>query len=478
MFADLGRGLDRSGAAPLAQQVYEAIRAAVLSGRLAPGDRLPASRAAADLLAVGRNTVTAAYERLAADGFVEAKGAAGTAVARIDPALLRRRDLAPAGTLSARGRALAGIERGQPVAASPFVPGLPALDLFPGELWARLMARRLRQSKAELFGFEHPGGWPPLKQAIVRHIAALRGIVVAPEQVLVTTGAQGGLDLVARLLCDVGDPVWIEEPGYLGARGAFVAAGLRLVPVPVDGEGIRVEAGQGSGVRPRLVYVTPSHQYPTGVALTLARRLALLQAAEAADAWVLEDDFDGEFRFEGPPLDPLFNLAPSGRVIYLGTFGKALAPALRVGFAVLPAELAAVAARVIRHTGQAPPLIVQAVLADFVLEGHFAAHLRRLMTVYGERRAALIEACERRLAPFGRVQRSEAGIQLALRLNGIDDAVAARAVAAAGIVAPALSRACLETPQVSGLQLGFACVPVPAIDPAVARLAEALRSLV
>ncbi|MCF4166635.1 PLP-dependent aminotransferase family protein [Zavarzinia compransoris] len=474
MLDAIARGLDRDGGRPLAAQLYEGLRAAILEGRLRPGQRLPASRALAADLGLGRNTVTAALERLAADGFVVARGAAGTRVAALDAALLRPAPVAPAGRLSDRGAALAGIERGAGRADGAFVPGLPALDVFPGALWSRLMARRLRQSSRALLGFEHAAGWPPLREAIARHVAASRGIAIEPERVLVTTGSQGALDFLARLLADAGEQVWIEDPGYLGARGAFTAAGLDLVPVPVDGEGIVVAAGLARAPSPRLVYVTPSHQYPTGVAMSLPRRLELLRAAEAADAWVIEDDYDGEFRFEGPPLAPLHGLAPRGRVIHVGTFGKSFAPALRIGYALLPPMLVEPAAIAIRHTGQVPPLLLQATLADFMMEGHFAAHLGRLSSLYRERRAALIAACERDLSDYGSLLPAEVGIQLAFRLAGMDDAAAARAALRAGIVAPALSRTALETRDVSGLQLGFAAVEAAAIGPAVARLARAL----
>jgi GntR family transcriptional regulator/MocR family aminotransferase len=471
--------LDREGPVSLTRQLYEALRAAILEGRLAPGARLPASRILAGQLDLGRNTVIAVFERLAADGFIEAHGAAGTVVARIDPALLlRHRAQKPAtGTLSLRGAALAAIDRGSADKTGPFVPGLPALDLFPGGLWARLVARRLRQSSAALLGFGHAQGWPPLREAIARHLADSRGIVADPETVVITTGAQGALDFVARLLCDVGDPVWIEDPGYLGARGAFTAAGLRLVPVPVDDEGLRVDEGTVQEARPRLIYVTPSHQYPTGVAMSLPRRLALLAAAQAAGAWVIEDDYDSEFRFDGPPPAPLHNLDAGGRIIYIGTLGKALAPALRVGFALLPPPLAAQAAIALRHTGQSPPPLIQATLADFIADGHFAAHLRKLKPVYAERRAALIEACGRSLGGLGSIMRAEAGIQVALRLHRLDDRAAAAAAAAAGIIAPALSRAAIGPAAPSGLQLGFAAVDVAAIKAGVARLAGVLHDL-
>lgn len=473
MYDALAAALDRGQG--LTRQLYEALRTAILSGRLGPGERLPASRDLARRLDVGRNTVLAVFERLAAEGFIEARGAAGTRVARLDPALLQRVQQAPGGRLSGRGRVLAAIERGSP-SNGAFVPGLPALDLFPGEVWARLLGRRLRQGKAALLGFEHSSGWPPLKEAIARQIAASRGIVVEPERILVTTGAQGALAFLAQLLCDPGDPVWLEDPGYLGARGAFVGAGLALVPVPVDGEGLDVAAGLAREAAPRLIYVTPSHQYPTGVVLSLARRLALLQAAEQADAWVVEDDYDSEFQFAGPPLAPLHNLAPKGRVIHVGTFGKALAPALRLGYAVMPPALAGPAAVAMRHGGQAPPLVMQAALADFMAEGHFASHLRRLQDVYGERRAALVEACDRHLADYGTLLPAEAGIQLALRLHRGDDRRAAQAAAGAGIIAPALSRAALENRAIAGLQLGFAAVPADRVEPAVIRLAEALKA--
>ena len=302
--------LERTGSVALQRQVYAALREAILAGRLPPGTRLPSSRTLASELGAARNTVVGAFEQLAAEGYVEARVGDGTRVARVLPETLlhaRRAHVPPASgarapDLSRRGRALVAARRPLPdVSRRAFQPGLPALDEFPRELWARLLGRRSRVPARGSLGYSHPAGLPSLRQAIAAYVGGARGVTCDADQVVVVAGAQAGLDLACRLLLDAGDAAWIENPGYLGARGALLGAGASLVPVPVDEEGIDVEAGRHAGPA-RLVYVTPSHQFPLGATMSLARRLALLAWAAEAGAWIVEDDYDSEYRYSGRPI--------------------------------------------------------------------------------------------------------------------------------------------------------------------------------
>ncbi|MBX0326142.1 PLP-dependent aminotransferase family protein, partial [Oscillochloris sp. ZM17-4] len=392
---------------PLYRQLYDEIRAAVLDGRLAPGARLPSSRELAAGMGLARSTVVSAFEQLLAEGYLEGRVGAGTFVATSLPEDLLGHGGPPARPpaaherpaprrLSARGAALAATpvsaSSGDRVRPRAFQVGLPDIDGFPHATWARLAARRYGSPPPELMAYGDPAGYLPLREAIASHLAAARGVRCDPGQVVVVSGSQQGLDLAARVLLDPGDEAWIEDPGYMGARGALLAAGARLAPVPVDAEGLDVAAGARLAPQSRLAYITPSHQFPLGVTMSLPRRLALLAWARAAGAWVIEDDYDSEYRYAGRPLAALQGLDGDGRVIYLGTFSKVLFPALRLGYMVVPPDLvpAFVAARALadRHS----PGIEQAIVADFLAEGHFARHLRRTRARYAARQAALVEA--------------------------------------------------------------------------------------
>jgi GntR family transcriptional regulator/MocR family aminotransferase len=479
---DLGPiDIDRMSPVPMARQLYEAIRAAILDGRLAAGLRLPSTRTLAADLDLARNTVLAAFEQLVAEGYVEARAGAGSRVAAFAPETLSAvRPMVRAGTpketaltLSRRGRVLASPIRRLGPNATAFQPGLPALDRFPREDWARALARASRAAPDESLGYRHTTGLPALRAAIAAHVGATRGVRAEPDQVVMVAGAQAGLELVARMATDPGDDVWVEDPGYLGARAAFEAAGARPVPVPVDAEGMMVAGGRGT---PRLVYVTPSHQYPLGVTMSLPRRLALLEAARAAGAWVLEDDYDSEIRHAGRPLNSLQGLDRSGRVIYMGTFAKTMFPGLRLGFLIVPPGLVDAFAQALRHTGQNGTLAPQAALATFIEEGLFGSHVRRMRSLYAQRQQALVDALRLRLGGLVDVTPASTGMQLAAYLDGrMDDRVASRAAADAGIVAHPLSAYWLGTPTRGGLHLGFAAVPEAEMAPTVARLARALE---
>jgi GntR family transcriptional regulator/MocR family aminotransferase len=339
----------------------------------------------------------------------------------------------------------------------------------------RLAARRWRRPAAELLGYGDPAGYRPLRAAVAAHVGPARAVRCTPEQVIIVAGTQQGLDLVARVLLDEGDAAWVEEPGYVGAKAALIGAGARLVPVPVNSGGLDVAEGVRREPAARLTYVTPSHQYPLGVTMCLPRRLALLDWARQADAWVLEDDYDSEFRYSGRPLAALQGLDRDGRVIYLGTFSKALFPALRLGYLIVPPALAApfTAARAVLD--QCPPTHLQAVVADFLTEGHFARHVRRMRTLYAERQAALVTTARRALAGVLEVEPSATGINLPARLPvGVDDRVVSAAAALAGIEAPPLSAYYLGDCPRGGLLLGYGGSTPRQIREGVRRLAEVL----
>lgn len=480
--------LDRRSDEPLQRQLYAELRRAILDGRLAGGLLLPSTRTLAGDVGVARNTVVAVFEQLASEGYLEARIGAGTRVARVMPeTMLEARRARPgdqtmvgAGTppaLSRRGVAMSAVRRPVPPAdRRAFQPGMPALDLFPHEVWARVVARRTRQPGIASLGYTHAVGHPALREAIAAHVGAARGVVCTPEQVVVTAGAQAGLDLAAQLLLDPGDVAWIEEPGYLGARGALTRAGARLVPVPVDADGLDVAAGVRDRPPPRLVYVTPSHQFPTGATLTLARRLALLEHAGAAGAWVLEDDYDSEYRYAGRPLAAMQGIDRGGRVVYVGTFSKTMFPALRAGYLIVPPALADACATAMRLTGHTVPTAIQLALADFIGEGLFTAHVRRMRTRYAERRARLLRGIARHVGAGLEILPAQGGMQVAARLPaGTDDVGVAAATARAGLVTPPLSVLHLGAPRTSGLFLGFAGVPEREIDAGVTRLARVLE---
>ena len=476
--------LDRGGE-PLHRQLYGALREAILAGRLRPGTRLPATRTLARDVGAARNTVVTAFEQLVAEGYLESRVGDGTRVAAVLPETLlhaRRTRVPPAPRgatpgLSRRGEAMVAARRptADPLRRA-FQPGLPAVDLFPRDVWARLLARRARLPARGNLGYTHATGLPSLREAIAAYLGPARGVTCDPSQVIIVAGSQAGLDLSCRLLLDAGDPAWIEDPGYLGARGALLAAGARLVPVPIDGEGIDVDAGARACGAARLVYVTPSHQFPLGVTMSLARRLTLLAWAARAGAWVLEDDFDSEFRYAGRPVAAMQGLDAAGRVVYLGTFSKTMFPALRAGYLVVPAALVDAFTVAVRLTGHQVAADLQAALADFIVDGHFAAHVRRMRALYASRQDRLVRALRRRLDGILAVDSRDGGMQVAGMLAaGADDVAASLAASAEDVIAPPLSLYHVSAPVRRGLHLGYAGVPEREITAGVDRLARALE---
>ncbi len=479
--------IDARDGAPLQQQVYAGIRRAILDGALGPGARLLSSRALAADLGVSRTTTLLALEQLMAEGYVTARRGSGTFVAEELPDTpLQARPprgsavRASALDLSRRGAALARMP--PPVlraggAPRPFRLGSPALDLFPLRLWARLVNRRQRALTPARLDYGDPAGLRALRQAIAEHVGLSRGTRCDAQQVMIVAGAQRGVDLVCRLLLDPGDPVWVEEPGYPGARSALVGAGARLCPVRVDADGLDVQAGLRRAGGARMAYVTPSHQFPLGVPMSLPRRLALLDWARGAGAWIVEDDYDSEFRYGAHPVPCLHGLDPDGRVIYVGSFSKSVFPALRLGFLIAPPGLydALVAAR--NAADVHPPGLDQAVLADFIGEGHFERHLRRMRTAYRERLDAVTDAAHRLCGGAIRLHPVRSGLHAVGDLHGAAAAQVFGEAAARGVEVMPLSAYHMNRARAANcLLFGFAAVPPAEARRGMEQLAAAIEA--
>ena len=484
--------LDPKARDSLTRQIYRALRDGILAGRLTGGLRLPSTRALAADLGVSRNTVVSAFDQLLAEGYIESRVGRGTRVSQTMPDHLlharararpRQTPVALAGEPSRRGTAL--VDHAKPKssiqgATGPFAPGVPALDLFPWQTWARLVANRARQLDAASGGYANAFGYGPLREAVARYVAVARGVSCTADQVVIVNGSQQGLDLIARVVTDPGDSAWIEDPGYHGALGAFVAAGLRVTGVPVDADGMSVVAGRVGAPEARLMYVTPSHQFPLGVTMSLSRRLELLSAATEMHAWIIEDDYDSEFRYVSRPLTALQGLDAEARVIYVGTFSKVMFPALRIGFVIAPPSLLPAIAAARMFAGTQQPALEQMVLADFIGEGHFERHVRRMRGVYAERQQDLIDAL--RAECDGLIDAAPAGS--GMHLVGwlppeVDDRDVSRRAAARQVDAIPLSAfAVTRGAGRPGLLLGYAHVERAAASSACQALAAAVRESV
>ena len=483
---------------PLNRQLYEALRHAMLHGHLSAGERLPSSRDLAHDLGLSRNTVMAAIGQLTVEGYLSSHVGSGTFVADSVPlvsASARRsaaaghatqghplplawQSPAPTRTLSARGAALAHRFTASALEVQPFPPGMADFSAFPVALWQRLQNKHWRHTRPDMLDYASGGGHGPLRRAVADHVRVFRSVQLDPEQVIITSGTQQSLALCAQLLADPGDTVWLEDPAYWGAAKAFMATSLRLHPVAVDGEGINPQPADHDHP-PRLVYVTPSHQYPSGAVMSLARRHALLAAARHHNAWVLEDDCDSEFRFSGPPVSSLQGLDADGRVLYMGTFSKVLYPGIKLGYLVVPKALVADFKQAhydLNRPGQIP---LQAALAEFMEMGHFASTLRRARLAYAERRQALVAALAPCLQagpptatavanppdhPKGWIAGAEQGLHLCLRLPPhVDDRALAEQAAQHHLTVRPLSAYCLARTDLRGLVIGCGYAPLAAI---------------
>ena len=467
----------------LQQQIYAAVRRAILSSVIKSGTRLPSSRALAEDLCVSRTTTLLAYEQLTAEGYLTTRTGSGTFVAdEIPDDLARTTASRPSATkhppLSRRGIAMAAMPsawRRLPGSSRPFRAGVPGLDLFPLRLWSQLVNRRLRSATIAQLDYNDAAGFPDLREAIAGHVQAARGTRVGADQVLIVAGAQRAFDLVCNLLLDSGDKAWLEEPGYPGARSALVGAGARIVPVRVDEQGLDVDAGIRRAPDARLAYVTPSHQFPLGVPMTLTRRLALLKWANAAGAWVVEDDYDSEFRYGTRAIPCLHGLDVEGRVIYIGSFSKTLFPALRLGFMIVPGDLRDRMLSVRRATDVHPQLLDQAVLADFIAGGHFERHLRRMRTVYRERLEALIAATRRYCGGGLQIRPVTTGLHAVADLSAADALTVSEEAYARGVEVAPMERYCITPSRAANaLVLGFAAVRPEGFRNGMERLAAAI----
>lgn len=476
-----------AGEGALSRQLYLAMRAAILEGRLGAGDRLPASRVLAADLGVSRNTALAAVEQLAGEGYLETRRGSGCYVARdlpdARPTPVPPRPTPAAGAalrLSRRGRGLAATPRSSAASRGRwypcFAPGVPDDSDFPFALWARLLARSWRHPANDLVQGGDPAGHPELRRAVADYLRQARGVRCEAAHVLILSGIRQAVDLTCRLLLDPGDAVWMENPCHAGVRAAIAAAAVKIADVPVDDDGIVVARGIAKASRARLACVAPSHQYPLGVVLSLQRRLQLLAWAREAEAWILEDDYDSEFRYQGRPLATLQSLDSEGRVIYVGSLSKVMFPSLRIAYLVAPPALVDAFRRARAAIEETPPMTPQPALAAFFAEGHLAAHVRRQRKRYAERQARLLALAARYLAGKLELAADPAGLHLVARPVGalarIPDTDLATRLDAAGIVAPALSRYYAGGRRQSGLLLGYAAVPDEMMEPALQRMAE------
>jgi GntR family transcriptional regulator/MocR family aminotransferase len=448
---------DHNDRTPASRQVYNAIRSAILRGILRGGSRLPSTRGLSKSLGVARNGVVAAYDQLLMEGYLQSRSGIGTFVA---PAIRASANApgtrgGPEPTLSRRASAITGQPRFHRNANKLNLhPGYPETETFPFAVWSKLLARRALSRSDELLTYTSFAGHPALRSAIANYVAVMRGIACSPEQVVVTTGAQAALDILARMLLDSGDVAWLEEPGYVGARSVLLASGARLVPLRVTDQGWAMF--DPALARPGLIYVTPSCQWPTGRTMWAGERLELLELANRQNAWIIEDDYDGEYRFRGRATSALQGMDASGRVIYVGTFGKTLFSSLRIGFMIVPVDVVAAVERMVEVTGQFAPLLLQATLADFIEKGHFAAHLKKMRALYAQRQREFMDLCREHLAEWMTVSASDSGIQCLGRFaKPFDDREVARVAFGHGVDTQPISQFYSHDEPQHGLLLGY-----------------------
>lgn len=460
--------LDRRQAAPLYRQICQRLRHAIEQGLLQPGERLASARTLAGELGVARGTVELAYGQLAGEGYLLARGQAGTVVSPQLPRSARPQRPARAGAPVPRELPLVPVS-----APPPFQLGIPALDAFPRKLWARLAARRIRATTIADMNYGDPLGHAPLREALATYLLVSRGVTCSPAQVFVTAGHRASLALVSRVLLAPQERVWIEDPGFPPTSEVLQSAGLRVVPVPVDAQGLRVAVGRRRAADARLAVVTPSHQAPLGHSMSMARRLELLAWAQAAKAWIVEDDYDGEYRYAGHPLPALKSLDRQDRVLYAGTFSKVLHPGLALAYLVVPEPLVERFARAARMGSNGCSTLGQAIVSDFLREGHFARHVKKMRLLYARRRTMLAAQLQRAFGEAVHIELRSGGMHLIAGFEGLgsDTALSLRAQEA-GLNCRALSERYAGKPALDGLLMGFANIVSEA---EAKRLVERLR---
>jgi len=475
-------------------RLYRVLQEGILHGELQPDTRLPSSRQLAAELGIARNTVIHVYEQLGAEGYVSAGVGSGTFVADTAPDRLDalppsripfssaiRTAVSVASMLSARGRTLVHDAGATSRQWGAFMPGVPEVRMFPARIWSRLHNRLLRKPSPALLTYPVGSGYLPLRIALADYLRTARGVRCEPDQIIITAGIHPSLQLITQLLCDPGDIAWMEDPGYWGVRSVLVAGGMRIVPLPVDGEGMHFEPGASrkNTKPPKLVVVSPSHQYPLGSVMSLARRRQLLAIAQATGAWIAEDDYDSEFRYGSRPLPSLQGLDESGSVLYMGTFSKVLFPSLRMGYLVVPPALVDAFAIGLAEMFRGGQILTQAVLADFIAEGHFVSHIRRMRGVYAQRREVLLAAVRREFGDALPVHDGASGLHFVLGLPpGSDDVAVAETALAGDVLTRPLSRYYQDASRCqSGLLLGYGHVEIEAIAARFAVLAQAIRAV-
>lgn len=488
--------LERGRELPIYRQLYDWFQRAIASGQLKPGQRVPSTRALAEELNVSRIPVLNAFEQLHAEGYLQTFVGAGTCVARSIP----QETIAPLPTKltgKAAGRIARPVRRAAKrkisdanlsakiVGPQPwlnlkgaFRMHLPALDQFPVEVWSRLVARHARKLSKQTMAYGEPMGYAPFREAIAQYIGAVRAVRCEASQIMVVAGSQQGLQRSARVLVNPGDAVWTEEPGYFGARRAFASVGAELIPVPVDEEGLMVEEGIRRCPKARAVYITPSHQYPLGTTMSATRRMQLLNWASRSGAWIIEDDYDSEYRFGVRPIGSLQGLDSDARVIYVGTFSKVMFPALRMGYLVVPADLTPAFSAARDADDIFSPTLYQAVLTEFISEGHFARHVRRMKILYMGRCRALVEEIRRELGDTLEIVSAEAGMHVTgLLPAGVNDAAVSQRAMEDGISAMPLSFCYLKRPARNGLVLGYGTSDGAQIRDGVRKLKASLEAV-
>ncbi|WP_233884264.1 MocR-like pyridoxine biosynthesis transcription factor PdxR [Paraburkholderia flagellata] len=530
----LAQRLDRGSAQPVYRQLHKLLQQAILSRELPAGARVPSSRLLAAELGIARNTVTQVYEQLVLEGYVTSATGRGTFVADTSPdeivgateigSIETRKNINVSGAVPPPGRvatnsqiargaeSLAAVAPGVSAASGPetvataqpqrptaralsargarligsagvskrqggaFMPGVPDVSRFPARVWTRLHNKYWRSLRPDLLTYAPGGGLALLRHVLADYLRTSRSVRCSPEQIIITTGIHQSVDLAVRLLSDPGDTIWTEDPCYWGVRSVLHVSGLNTRPIAVDSEGLNPSPADFAAPPPRLMLVTPSHQYPLGMVMSLARRRMLLEYARQHQCWIIEDDYDSEFRYGSRPLASLQGLDTAGQVIYVGSFGKTLFPGLRVGYLVAPEALAesfATASAELYREGQ---LLQQAVLAEFIAEGHFTSHIRKMRALYGQRRQVLLDVVSRRYGDALPAMGGDAGLHVVMQLpEGSDDRAVAEAALARNIVVRPLSGYYSSRERANpGLLIGYACVPDEEIAPAFETLAEAI----
>jgi GntR family transcriptional regulator/MocR family aminotransferase len=477
---------------PMHRQIYEKMRQAILSGELPAKSRLPASRALAQQLGISRMTVVNAYDQLFAEGYLEGKIGAGTFVANSLPEELMQTPKTRTVKTAAFSRELNLSKQGRQMAQGfddvllehegtkfiPFQNGLTAVDSFPFNTWARIAARLHRQAPSATLLNGDLAGFRPLRETLAAHLKSARGVACEPEQIIITAGTQQALALIAAVFLDPNDEIWMEDPGYLSARNLFVLSRAKIIPVPVDKDGLNLKAAYKRSKKPKLIYVTPSHQYPLGVTMSLARRLSLIEAARAAEAWIIEDDYDSEYRYCGHPLASLQGLDEEGRVLYVGTFSKTIFPTLKLGCLVVPPDLVDVFTSGRILSGAQSPLINQAILAEFIAEGHFARHVRRMRMLYEDRQQILVEEVKRNLSGLVEMKADDAGMHLVGWLpDGVDDQDVAQKAALQNVRVQSISDSSINEYPRNGLVFGYAAFDEKQIKRGVRKLTKVLTGM-